>query len=30
VLMKMEDLRNVHYPPAYQPVAELDPLSQAI
>jgi hypothetical protein len=30
VLMEMEYLRTVHYPKAFQPVSELDPLAQQI
>lgn len=30
VLMEMQYLRNVHYPEAYQPLSELDPLSQQV
>ncbi len=30
VLMEMQYFRNVHYPDAYQPVSELDPLSQQV
>jgi len=30
VLMEMQHFRNVHYPDAFQPVSELDPLSQEV
>ncbi len=30
VLMEMQHFRNVHYPEAFQPVSELDPLSQQV
>jgi len=30
VLMEMKHFRNVHYPDAFQPVSELDPLAQRV